>query len=387
MDTNYSLRLDASNPSSLTLAGLSVTEWRDTSVNHVTFRPNQLYAGTNTPPEYVESSQAVYFNNGDYHSGYLRPDAGGLQPTSSFPLTNSHTLTIYAVTNVLAGTTAGYNSILRLFNGSNLFFSFQITENGFRTINYSTNVDDSLSYPSNTYKPYTRQISAYVLDLNRITLYVDGVQKATRVSSSTNVGPVTITQASLGAGYDNRVFTGYLHELLVYETAHTPSQRQAMEAYLSAKWNPPITLKTDFLLYQYIPIDPIRVSADGRGPVYLIFPDLPNALTFDPLIGDVTGKSIQAGSETSTVYAVDDIGTTTLDLHFNTVLPFAIRRQPNASSYTSYVRQYTLVNAAQNARDRTVLNEDGHQGQFTAPLPPDVVTQTIDPNCRAKTCT
>jgi hypothetical protein len=388
MQSNPKLWLDASDTTTITLAGLSVTEWRDKSSTQLVFRPNQLYAGTNTAPEYIESSQAMYFNNGDYHSGFLRPDAGGVQATGTFSFSTTSGLTIYAVTNCLSGLTTGYNSILRLSSvgAPDIFFSFQPTVAGLRDINFRSIQDNTFTYPTGTYLPYTTHVSALVLSSSTATLFVDGIQKATQGIGYTPLTS-TIVQASIGAGYDNRVFTGYIHELVVYETSHTPTQRQAMEAYLTSKWRPSITLKTNFSLYQYIPIDPILVTADGRGPVKIMIPSLPNALTFNPLTGEITGQSVQAGSDSATAYAVDEIGTTTLDLNFTTILPFAVRRQPNASSYTSYVRQYAIVNGAQNARDQRVLTEDSHQGQFTAPTAPDVVTQTVDPKCfNPKTC-
>lgn len=70
-------------------------------------------------------------------------------------------------------------------------------------------------------------------------------------------------------------------------------------------------------------------------------------------------------------------------LGIRVVSPFIQRPQISASAYTSQVRQYTEVNAAQNARDNRVFPAaERNLGEFMAPDAPDVITQFIDPKCR-----
>jgi hypothetical protein len=65
-----------------------------------------------------------------------------------------------------------------------------------------------------------------------------------------------------------------------------------------------------------------------------------------------------------------------------TILPTVTKQQTSAGAWTSLVRQYTTVNAAQNARDQRVFAAvDRTLGEFTAPYPPDVVTQ-VSSNCQ-----
>jgi hypothetical protein len=70
-------------------------------------------------------------------------------------------------------------------------------------------------------------------------------------------------------------------------------------------------------------------------------------------------------------------------LGIRVVSPFIQRPQISAGAYTSQVRQYTEVNAAQNARDNRVFPAaERNLGEFMAPDAPDVITQFIDPKCR-----
>lgn len=144
-----------------------------------------------------------------------------------------------------------------------------------------------------------------------------------------------------------------------------------------------------FLEYQYIPIAPVEISAQGTGTVYIFLPaeGLPPGLRFDPTTRRITGIPAQIGTFNSVVYAKDNLGVSVLSLSFNIIIPRIIRSQDGAGAYTSLLRQYTEVLGAQNARDNRVLpNEERSLGEFMSPHPPDVITQTIDPKCRNPNC-
>ena len=144
-----------------------------------------------------------------------------------------------------------------------------------------------------------------------------------------------------------------------------------------------------FIAYQYIPIDPVQLSGTGTGIVYffILAVDLPQGLVFDPLTNRISGTSVKLGTVTVTGYAKDDVGITKFTVTFETILPSVLRVQSNASSYTALLRQYTIVNATQNARDNRVLPAgDRLLGEFTAPVGPDVITQTVDPRCTNPEC-
>ena len=52
-----------------------------------------------------------------------------------------------------------------------------------------------------------------------------------------------------------------------------------------------------------------------------------------------------------------------------------VKNQTSAGAFTSMIRQYTEVNAAQNARDSKVFpTQNNSLGEFQSPYKPDVIT-------------
>lgn len=142
--------------------------------------------------------------------------------------------------------------------------------------------------------------------------------------------------------------------------------------------------QTSLIFYQYMQITPIVLNATGTGQVYYFIEtaDLPIGITFDPTTRTISGAPMRLGENTIHVYAKDDTGITRLILYTNTIIPSIVRNQTSAGAYTSLIRQYTEVNAAQNARDRRVLpNETKKLGEFQSPYKLDAVTPDICPKC------
>ncbi len=402
--SNCLLWMDANDTSTLTLNGRRVSAWRSKGLCNVTFTPGgQQYTGTIGAPLYVPTSRAIYFDNGDYQGGGVDPATAGLQMcNANLNLPDPYAKTVYAVVNVLNGTTFSSNSVFQIRETQGTFDSIVYELNATGPSNTGADPPPSIGYQciGNTYsdvrvdisygpaiQPYTTTVITHRSDWIFNTaqqIYLNGSLRTSGfLPTSSGLGTdVSVNHIGLGSGWSN-TYTGYLHELLYYNGYHSDTDREKVEAYLLAKWKPDITLKTYYPLYQYVPITPIHVAAEGKGFTYLFIQptDLPVGLTYNPLTQDISGKSVRAGSETTTVYAVDDTGTTTLGLNFQTDFPTLQRKFGTAANYTSYLRQYTTVNAAQNARDRFVLTEDVGLGAFTAPYPPDVITQTVDPKC------
>lgn len=138
----------------------------------------------------------------------------------------------------------------------------------------------------------------------------------------------------------------------------------------------------DLLVYQYIPIDPITISASGSGTTTIFIDDdeLPLGLTFNAATNTITGIPVQIGNYSITIYARDSIGVDTIPLRIVVQIPRIIKQQSSAGAYTSLVRQYTQVNAAQNAKNNVVLPNQS-LGEFMSPESPDVILQTVDPRC------
>jgi hypothetical protein len=136
----------------------------------------------------------------------------------------------------------------------------------------------------------------------------------------------------------------------------------------------------EFLVYQYVPLDPIVIELSGSGNLYalVIDDDLPAGLVYNPVTRTISGTPVQLGEDAVRVFVQDDTGYFSFVLIFRVVLPFFLRRQTSASAYTSYLRQYTLVNAAQNSRDNVVYpTQERSLGEFAAPEAPDVSSAVV----------
>jgi hypothetical protein len=139
--------------------------------------------------------------------------------------------------------------------------------------------------------------------------------------------------------------------------------------------------QTSFLCYQYVPITPIQLEADDAY-FFIDATELPSGLSFNPLTRQITGKPTEPGSFSTRVYAKNTAGITLTTLAFTIHIPRIVRKQDGAGAYTSLLRQYTEVLAAQSARDNRVLPaQTSRLGEFMSPIPTSVTTQTFNTNC------
>lgn len=139
----------------------------------------------------------------------------------------------------------------------------------------------------------------------------------------------------------------------------------------------------NYLLYQYVPISTITFSATGVGQIYYFVDSatLPRGITFDPLTATLSGTPVVLGTKSFTIYVKDDIGVTSIVIETTTIIPQVIRQQTSAGAWTSFIRQYTVVNAAQNSvNGRTLPATEPPLGEFMRPYPPDSVSE--DPACK-----
>ena len=139
-----------------------------------------------------------------------------------------------------------------------------------------------------------------------------------------------------------------------------------------------------FLLYQYIPVSIQFGTSGGIGNVYFFVSDsdLPPGLDFNPLTNVLSGNSVNLGPASTLIYVQDSSGITIERLSFTTILPRVIRKQDGAAAYTSLLKQYTEVLAAQSGRDQRMLpNQEVRLGEFMSPVPPTVITKTFNSDC------
>jgi hypothetical protein len=110
--------------------------------------------------------------------------------------------------------------------------------------------------------------------------------------------------------------------------------------------------------------------------------DLPPGLDFNPLTNILSGNSVNIGNASTLIYVQDSSGITIERLSFTTILPRVIRKQDGAAAYTSLLKQYTEVLAAQSGRDQRMLpNQEVRLGEFMSPVPPTVITKTFTTDC------
>lgn len=148
-------------------------------------------------------------------------------------------------------------------------------------------------------------------------------------------------------------------------------------------------------LYQYISTTiPVQIQTAPEF-IYYYASQLPRGLTFTPdtngvsaIISGIPYQFSDRPSSTILFARLPQAGVVVaLQLPLRVILPSFLKRTDAASGFTSLLRQYTVVNAAQNARDNRVFPQvDRLLGEFTAPYPPNVITQTIDPKCQNPNC-
>lgn len=393
--TNCVVWFDAADISTLTLSGSNVSRWTS-KVGSLSIEPNNTLTNANTlSPEYIQSSRAVYFDNGITQDGTQYPGVQGLETLTPFTFDASSTnVSTYVVANLLDGTCTGFNSAftLEITASPNIYYAYQLNRLGPSDRRAIFAGPVPLEYGSNvlpTLQPFAMTYTSEYTTPSSCTgsMYVNSTNISNVVVSATQptLGNQT-TNLVLGSGTisGNRVFTGYIHEVLMYNVKHTDAQRQAIENYLFQKWNigESTQLKQEFLFYQYMPIQPVFISAEGIGQVFIFVDDdtLPLGLTFNAATNTITGIPVQTGTYIVSVYARDDRGVDTLPLRIVVNIPRIVKQQSSAGAYTSLVRQYTEVNSAQNAKNNQVLPNQ-KLGEFMSPEPPNVVIQTVDPRC------
>jgi len=149
-------------------------------------------------------------------------------------------------------------------------------------------------------------------------------------------------------------------------------------------------------LVQYITMDPVELRAVSPGHegdttnilyYYVASSDLPIGLSFDPQTRKITGTPAHTGVSLVRIFIKDTYGTSQYNLTIEVIFPSVnLRPQTGAGAYTSYIRQYTLADSAQNSRNNKILNESSTLGEFMAPYGGDNISAVIDPKCKNPSC-
>jgi len=154
--------------------------------------------------------------------------------------------------------------------------------------------------------------------------------------------------------------------------------------------------QTQYTNWQFVPIPTISVVASNPNPgsfLYYYASGLPRGLTLNldasGIESSITGTSSQFSDAFQRVVLYAALspgaggGVAALPLAMRTILPTVQKQQTSAGAWTSLVRQYTVVNAAQNSvNGRALPATEPPLGEFTRPEPPDSVSAPGCPNCR-----
>lgn len=376
----------------------------------------------------IDSNTKLYYNNMRY---FVISGTSALQPL------------LYAASfNPTVWTAAGlthYDSINALaFNGNTVL---AVGSNGASSACYSSTNNGTTwtSLPSSPISPYTgsAQINTagyaygkWVVGGTRSTGYMQTVYSTDLVTwtgfSAGSIGTFTANvedgSAWLFAGTGS-VYPGYT---ALWDSSGVPTLTQGwgvgtlpavsskrITSTIVSNGTPTLTLsmlynssgfafdtprQDDYINWQYVPIPTITLEANGPGIGFLggegvvyITTQLPDGLTltlipFPTNQATITGTSVTYSDapQRIQVYAVgvDSFRVLTKTLSMRTILPTVYKQQTSAGSWTSYIRQYTEVNAATTARDNKATPAIEYRlGEFISPDPPSVTTEQSNCNC------
>jgi len=212
---NVSLWLDGADASTITLSGSNVTAWNDKSGN------GNNTTVTGTPTVSTQARNRYISLNGS--SGF----SGAVSITGN-------TITTFAVI-IIPGNASGNARIVSLGVGTDIGSQSYVIPlyqlNG--TTNLATYRNGLLTSITNT-TTNSPILASSTYDNTNGYIYLNG-GTPTSYSSS---GAFGITSYGIGrfVGSASLFFTGYIGEVIIYNTALTTVQRQQVEGYLAWKW-------------------------------------------------------------------------------------------------------------------------------------------------------
>ena len=223
--SNCSLWLDATDTSSLT-GSSPVTAWKNKIIpaNNI-----PVFASAGGSPSIsataINGNPAMYFNGSSYFTGAI---SGA----------NTTTITIFLIGSLISPF-GGFSGLLCFGNPSQLDYdnvgSLAITMYGGNSSIYGYRNGDAQVVPVSANVPFM-----YVLqhDGTYVNTFFNGTQQTSvNIASS---GTFTYTNYSVasraGTITGQYIWSGYLGEILVYQSSLNTSQRQQVEGHLAQKW-------------------------------------------------------------------------------------------------------------------------------------------------------
>jgi len=243
------LWMDGGDTSSMSIAGSSVSQWRDKTSSGVIMSnvgTCAFVAATTSfnfaTPSYVSGGGVNFVNTsgGTYSSGVTQGLAG--YNTSSTILLNSTSITIFVVSKSSAGSALSTycNSFLlgQAFSGG--FNAINICQSGYPSeyyIDYPYGPNSGYVSAYNTFYTGTVTIMVFVLSPTAATWYEQGGSSTGSTAWSYNSTYNLNTEVGFACRGGATGYSGIIYEALVYNTPLATSQIKSIEGYLSGRWN------------------------------------------------------------------------------------------------------------------------------------------------------
>jgi hypothetical protein len=219
--TGCKLWLDGADPSGngvLPTDGAVLATWVDKS----TLGNNGTQVNN---PTYNVSRRGVYFGGSQYYT----------LPNNTFPIGNG-SYTYFMIVNFTTMLTAGapYNGLLGgggYTNSTSFAFRTNGPTGGFYAYWFNNDLLSTVTYNINT----VVAVGAYYTSGGSRGL----IQNFVLTQSDTPATPrnQAATTNTIGKAYISDFMNGYIHEVIVYDTALTTTQREQVEGYLAKKWS------------------------------------------------------------------------------------------------------------------------------------------------------
>ena len=215
--------LDASDPSTFTLSGSNVTQWRDKSAGYVgTPAGDPVFTTVDGVPAVTFNGTTQYIDFGDRADLWIAP------------------LNVFAVSRFNPGASGAIIAKSRLgvsqnrwalFREGSTLYTFAIGDSGQGVLSYN----DTNS---------SRRLLSWTWDRSTQTLYQNGASIATggyantsSIDSTNNLLVGFYNNTSGTGGGNGYYFGGFINEILCIFGTLTTTQRLQIEGYLAEKWN------------------------------------------------------------------------------------------------------------------------------------------------------
>jgi hypothetical protein len=215
--------LDASDPTTMTLSGSNVTQWRDKSAGYVgTPAGDPVYTTVDGVPAVTFNGTTQYIDFGDRADLWIAP------------------LNVFAVSRFNPGASGAIIAKSRLgvsqnrwalFREGSTLYTFAIGDSGAGVLSYN----DTNS---------SRRLLSWTWDRSTQTLYQNGASIATggyantsSIDSTNNLLVGFYNNTSGTGGGNGYYFGGSINEILCIFGTLTTTQRLQIEGYLAEKWN------------------------------------------------------------------------------------------------------------------------------------------------------